>query len=89
MATRHFDHASLGACPESLLPLNLLMSGFAAPLKLLRPQPSEIRSRETAWMPAREVETGNIGRCIRWAFAIEGASALAALAVWALWRLFI
>jgi len=87
MATRHFDHASLGAIPESLTPLNLLMSGFAAPLKLVRPQQPEIAVREKAWNAADEVETSNIGRCIRWAFALEAGAAVVVFAVWAACRL--
>ncbi len=87
MATRHFDYASLGAIPESLSPLNLLMSGFAAPLRLLRPQQSEIAIREKALNAGEEVETSNMGRCIRWAFALEAGAALVVFAVWAACRL--
>jgi hypothetical protein len=87
VATRHFEHASLGAIPEPLLPLNLLMSGFAAPLRLLRPQQSEDAVREKAWYAEEEVETSNIGRCIRWAFAIEAGAVLVVFVVWAGWRL--
>jgi hypothetical protein len=81
MATRHFDNASLGAVPESLLPHWLLMSGYAAPLRYVRAQRAAIANRDENWAFA---ESGNIGRCIRWAFAIEGG---VALVIWALIRL--
>jgi hypothetical protein len=84
MATRQFDNASLGAFPESIFARTLLMSGCAAPLRLIRPLPAESEFRQR---PAPEVDTNNIGRCIRWAFAIEGVAALAVYAVWALVRM--
>jgi hypothetical protein len=85
MATRHFDNASLGAVPEPLLPFNLLMSGYAAPLRLIRPQQPEAADGEEQWSGSEE--SGNIGRCIRWAFAIEGGAAVAIYAVWSLCHL--
>jgi hypothetical protein len=84
MATRHFDNASLGAFPESIFARTLLMSGYAAPLRLIRPLPGESGFRQRR---ASEVDTNNIGRCVRWAFAIEGGAALAVYAIWALVRL--
>jgi hypothetical protein len=84
MATRHFDNASLGAFPESLLPVNLLMSGHAAPLRLVRSQAATPTSFRSAPLTSTEVEASNIGRCIRWVLAIEGG---AALVIWAVLRL--
>ena len=86
MATRHFENASMGAFSESLLPLSLLMSGHAARLSLIRPQAKAIPFRWDSPPAPREVETGNIGRCLRWALAIEGAAAVAVYAVWVLAR---
>jgi hypothetical protein len=86
MATRHFDNASLGAVPESLLPFSLLMSGYAAPLRLIRQHQPDAADREEQGYGST-VESGNIGRCIRWAFAIEGGAAAAVCAIWALCRL--
>lgn len=84
MATRHFDNASLGAFSESMFASSLLMSGYAAPLRLIRPlQTATIPSPR----PDAEPDAGNIGRCIRWAFAVEGVAALAVCAIWAMVRL--
>lgn len=81
MATRHFDNASLGRFPESLLPVNLWMSGHAAPLRLVGAQQQTLAGRRG--VPAGP-EAGNIGRCIRWAFALEGGAALLIYAAWVL-----
>jgi len=87
MATRHFDNASLGTVPESFLPFSLLMRGYATPLRLIRPRQSEKAGREQ--LPAPTVaESGDIGRCLRWAFAIEGGAAAAICAIWVLCRVF-
>jgi len=92
MATRHFDNASLGAIPESLLPFSLLMKGYTTPLRLIGPQQAA-RSRrreeraESPAVAAAAAEAGNIGRGIRWAFALEGGAALLIGAIWALCRL--
>jgi hypothetical protein len=87
MATRHFDKASLGAIPESAMPFSLLMSGYATPLRLILAEQPERAGREPVRRDASDAEWGNIGRGVRWAFAIEGGAALAICAVWALWRL--
>lgn len=82
MATRHFDN--LGSLP--VLPSTVLMSGCAAPLRLVLPQQpgSEVRDSERS---PTEVDWDSMGRCLRWGFAIEGGAALVIYALWQLWRL--
>ena len=80
MATRHFDN--LGSLPA--LSSTLLMSGFAAPLRLVLPKQTDVRDLDRA--PAED-DCGDMGRCIRWAFAIEGGAALLVYALWQIWRL--
>jgi hypothetical protein len=87
MATRHFDKAAVGTIPKPFLPFSLLMSGFAAPLRLVHPQHSEAAGREADWPTSAFVDSGNIGRCVRWAFVIEAGAALAICTIWALCRL--
>jgi hypothetical protein len=94
MATRHFENAHLGILPDSLLSSTLLMSGYAAPLRLTRARQAEPRQDVTrkfgAERPAlAEMDVNNIGRCIRWAFAIEGGVAALILAGWALLRIWL
>jgi hypothetical protein len=84
MATRHFDDASLGAFPESIFASTLLMSGYSAPLRLIRPLPAATALRGQQPL---EADTNNMGRCIRWALAIEGGTALAIYAIYVLVRL--
>lgn len=86
MATRHFENAQLGILPDSLISSTLLMSGYAAPLRLSRPHRAEARNRTSQWPALAEVDVNNIGRCIRWAFAIEGGVAALILASWAMWH---
>jgi hypothetical protein len=87
MATRHFENAQLGILPDSLYSSALLMSGYAAPLRLTHPQQIAAEDRSNAWPAPAELDVNNIGRCIRWAFAIEGGVAALILAGWALWRI--
>jgi hypothetical protein len=86
MAARHFENAQLGILPDSLISSTLLMSGYAAPLRLTRPQPAESSSRISEGPALEVVDVNNIGRCIRWAFAIEGGVAALVFAGWAVWR---
>jgi hypothetical protein len=86
MATRHFENAQLGILPDSLISSTLLMSGYAAPLRLSRPRQAEARSRTSEMPVLAEVDVNNIGRCIRWAFAIEGGVAALIVAGWAMWH---
>ena len=87
MATRHFDNATLGAIPESLLPHSLLMNGYATPLRLIRTEEAKEVLTEEAWPTPGIADSGNIGRCLRWALAIEGGAVLLICAIWALSRL--
>jgi hypothetical protein len=89
MATRHFETAPLGIHPDSLLSSTLLMSGLAAPLRLTltRAQQTERESRGALWQEPEEMDISNIGRCIRWALAIEGGAAALIFAGWALIRI--
>jgi len=80
MATRHFDN--LGTLP--VLSSTLLMSGCTAPLRLVVHQQTDLRDLDRS---AAEDDCGNMGRCLRWAFAIEGGAALVIYALWQLWRL--
>jgi hypothetical protein len=91
MAARHFENAQLGIFPDSLISSTLLMSGYAAPLRLSLPQHAEPQraepgNRATDRPPLAEVDVNNIGRCIRWAFAIEGGVAALIFAGWAVCR---
>ncbi len=86
MAARHFENAPLGILPDSLISSTLLMSGYAAPLRLTRPQQAEARNRTSDKVVPAELDVNNIGRCIRWAFAIEGGVAALIFAGWAVWR---
>ena len=87
MATRHFDKTGVGVFPESLLPSTFLMSGYAAPLRLIRPQYPATGAEQCACGTSSNLEVSNIGRCIRWAVAIEGGAALVVYATWAVLRL--
>ena len=87
MATRHFENAHLGILPDSLLSSTLLMSGYAAPLRLTRAEQASPQERTSDAQAAAEFEVNDIGRCIRWAFAIEGGVAALIFAGWALWRI--
>ncbi len=82
MATRHFDNLGTLPVPSS----TLLMSGYAAPLRLSLPQAPGSDLCDPQRTPA-EVDWSSMGRCLRWAFTIEGGAALAAYALWQLWRL--
>ena len=86
MAARHFENAQLGILPDSLISSTLLMSGYAAPLRLTRPQYVQSSSRISERPALETVDVNNIGRCIRWAFAIEGGVAALIFAGWAVWR---
>jgi hypothetical protein len=86
MATRHFENAQLGILPDSLISSTLLMSGYASPLRLSRPQQAEANNLTSEKPGAAELDVNNIGRCIRWAFAIEGGVAALIFAGWAVWR---
>jgi hypothetical protein len=86
MATQHFGRATLGRFSESMFSSTFSMSVYTAPLKLVRfPQPETEICEEEQLSPA-EADSGSMSRCLRWAFAIEGAAALAIYAVWALCR---
>jgi hypothetical protein len=87
MATRHFENAHLGILPDSLLSSTLLMNGYAAPLRLTDAQQADRENSKSALLAPQGLEVNNIGRCIRWAFAIEGGVAALIFAGWALWRL--
>jgi hypothetical protein len=86
MATRHFENAHLGMLPDSLYSSTLLMNGFAAPLRLTRAQQAEPENVKTEMPALADMAVNNIGRCIRWAFAIEGGVAALIFAGWAVWR---
>jgi hypothetical protein len=84
MATRYFESSSLATLSDSFLSSTLLMDGFPAPLRLTRAEQPGTEIREDAFPPPAVVEFTNIGRCIRWGFALEGGVAVLAYAVWVL-----
>jgi hypothetical protein len=89
MTTRHFENAPLGIHPDSLLSSTLLMSGYAAPLRLTmtRTQQTERDNRGDSMQAPAEMDVNNIGRCIRWALAIEGGAVALICVGWALFRI--
>jgi hypothetical protein len=89
MATRHFENASLATLSDSILSSALLMDGFPAPLRLTHVEQPGTEVRQEPFPPPAVVEFSNIGKCIRWAFAVEGGAAVAVYAIWAFlhyWR---
>ena len=88
MATQYFENASLATLSDSMLSSTLLMDGFPAPLHLTHvEQPgTEIGEGSLQLQPPAVSEFSNIGRCVRWAFAVEGGVAVLAYAAWALWH---
>jgi hypothetical protein len=84
MATRHFENASLATLSDSILSSSLLMDGFPAPLRLTHVEQPGTEMHEGAIPPPAAVEFSNIGKCVRWAFAIEGGVAVLAYTIWVL-----
>jgi hypothetical protein len=84
MATRHFENASLATFSDSNLSSTLLMDGFPAPLRLTHVGQPGTEPREGSFSPPAVAEFSNIGRCVRWAFAMEGGAAVVLYAIWVL-----
>ena len=87
LATRHFENSPAFSGLLSPASPPKLMSGSAAPLRLARLYDlgafhSELdRHREAA------EDLYALARGVRWAFAIEGGTALLIYAVWHLWQI--
>lgn len=87
MATQHLTNPTFGTLPRPQFSSAILRSGCAAPLKLFLPaQPGAEVQEQVLPLPA-EVECNRIGRCLRWALAIEGGAALLIYALWTLLHL--
>jgi len=86
MATRYFEKSQTATFPESTAS-GLWMSGYAAPLRLARVQ-GPGAPRLNLYSQQRAVADWHaLGKGVRWAFAIEGGSALFIYGIWCLWRL--
>jgi hypothetical protein len=83
MATQYLENSSLATLSDASFSSTLLMDGFSAPLRLTRVEQPGTEIREGAFPPPAAIEFSNIGRCVRWAFAIEGGAAVLVYAVWA------
>jgi hypothetical protein len=87
VATRHFEQSRMAPSSESLLSQATLMSGYAAPLRLARIYNTAAFRQNLNWQEEAAADFEALRRGVRWAFAIEGGTALLICAVWYLWRL--
>jgi hypothetical protein len=85
--TRAFDNTNPTASAPSLLSPNLEMSSYAAPLMVTHVVDSSVIDAEEEFPPEAVVDWGDLGKCVRWAFGIEGVVTLAVYGVWQLWHL--
>jgi len=85
VTARNLSNATLQ--PEALSWPSILPSGSDAPLRLIRPRRQVSEARVEALAFPAELDLNNIGRCLRWAVAIEGGTALLICAIWALLHL--
>lgn len=89
MATRHFENAMHQGFSSSSLPAAPWMGGNSAPLRLARVRTSDVDRLQAARQAAAVIDQGNMGRCLRWAFGLEGGMAMLIYAIWSLhhlWR---
>lgn len=87
MATRYFEKSQMATFSESLGSSGPWMSGYAAPLRLARVQDRRALNESLDWQQRAVADWHALSKGIRWAFAIEGGTALLIYAIWCLWRL--
>ncbi len=88
MATRYFDKAQTATFTHSGVS-NLWMSGYTMPLRLARVHTVGVSPNQTRRRQNADADWQALGKGVRWAFAIEGGSALVIYAIWSLLRLWI
>jgi hypothetical protein len=89
MATRHFDNANLTQTSNRLLFSAKLRNGYSTPLRLVRAYDESQARLGANWNQEAVADLQALGRGVRWAFAIEGGTALLIYAVWYLWHLWL
>jgi hypothetical protein len=87
MATRYFEKSQMATFPESMGASGPWMSGYAAPLRLARVQDRRAchQDQNQDLQPGAVADWHALSRGLRWAFAIEGGTALLIYAIWRLW----
>lgn len=87
MATRYFEKSQMATFPESLVSPGPWMSGYAAPLRLARVQDRRSLHQSSDWQQQAVADWHALSKGLRWAFAIEGGTALLIYGLWQLARL--
>jgi hypothetical protein len=86
MATRHFEKSQMATFPESGVS-SLWMNGYAMPLRLARVHTVGVSPNQRRRQQVAVADWQALGRGVRWAFAIEGGTALLIYGMWCLLRL--
>jgi hypothetical protein len=87
MATRYFEKSQMATFSESMV--SPWMKGYAAPLRLARVADRRAPRQSVIYQQQAVADWHALSKGLRWAFAIEGGTALLIYGIWCLMRLLI
>lgn len=87
MATRYFEKSQMATFSESMV--SPWMSGYAVPLRLARVPDRRAPRQSVNYQQQAVADWHALSKGLRWAFAIEGGTALLIYGIWCLLRLLI